>query len=112
MTGDPTQERQLPDARETPLPLADEWSPIFKLLGDPSRLRLLLAMHYCGPANATVSELAELTSLRTATASAALKHMEANGVVAAVRSGREVRYRLISAPVHELLHHLGGTHRH
>lgn len=94
------------------LELADDWAPIFKALGDPTRLKLLVAMHYQGPANATVSELASLTGLRTATASAALKNLETSGIITAHREGREVRYHLVSENVHEMIHRLGGTHAH
>lgn len=94
------------------LQLGDDWAPLFKVLGDPTRLKLLLAMHYRGPAEATVSELAELTGLKTATASAALKNMEASGVISPVKDGREVRHRLVDDRVHELLHHFGGGHAH
>ncbi|MEJ5928514.1 metalloregulator ArsR/SmtB family transcription factor [Corynebacterium sp. H128] len=94
------------------LNLADDWSPLFKVLGDPSRLKLLLWMHYRGPGAATVSELAEATGLRTATASAALKNMEAAGIIRPSKEGRQVRYLLIDDRAHELLHHLGGTHVH
>ncbi|HZK32586.1 MAG TPA: metalloregulator ArsR/SmtB family transcription factor, partial [Corynebacterium sp.] len=101
-----------PDPRipEPLLDLAEEWSPLFKLLGDPTRLRLLLAMHYLGPGQATVGELAELTELRVATASAALTHMAGVGVIRAERQGREVRYALVDVHAHEVLHYLGATH--
>lgn len=92
------------------LTLAEHWSPLFKALGDPSRLRLLIAMHYAGPGRATVTELADTTGLRTATASAALKHLHTSGLVSAERSGREVYYRLSDRHAHELIHYLGGTH--
>lgn len=94
------------------LQLADDWSPIFKVLGDPTRLKLLLALHYRGQAAATVSELAEATGLKTATASAALKTMSATGIIAPEREGREVRYLLVNEHAHQLLHHVGGGHAH
>lgn len=92
--------------------LADEWGPVFKVLGDPTRLRLLLAMHYRGPGEATVTELADMVGIRTATASAALIHMAEAGTIRPHKVGRVVRYRLTDPRIHELLHHLGGTHSH
>ncbi|QGU05631.1 ArsR/SmtB family transcription factor [Corynebacterium comes] len=98
--------------QETTLKLADEWGPIFKVLGDPTRLRLLLAMHYRGQGEASVTELAEAVGVRTATASAALVHMTEAGTIQPHKVGRVVRYSLTDPRIHELLHHLGGTHSH
>lgn len=92
--------------------LADEWASVFKTLSDPTRLRLLIAMHYRGPAEATVSELADATGVRVATASASLVAMADADVIESVRQGRQVRYRLVDDQVHRLLHHLGATHAH
>ncbi len=92
--------------------LADDWAPVFKTLSDPTRLRLLLAMHYRGPAEASVSDLAAATGVRVATASASLVTMADAGVIEPVRQGRVVRYRLVDDQVHRLLHHLGATHAH
>lgn len=98
--------------QEATVELADEWGPVFKVLGDSTRLRLLLAMHYRGPGEATVSELAEAVGVRTATASAALIHMTEAGMIQPHKVGRVVRYSLTDPRIHELLHHLGGTHSH
>lgn len=92
--------------------LADDWTAVFKTLSDPTRLRLLLAMHYRGPAEATVSELADSAGVRVATASASLVSMADASVIEPVREGRVVRYRLVDDRVHKLLHHLGATHAH
>lgn len=92
--------------------LADDWAGVFKTLSDPTRLRLLLAMHYRGPAEATVSELAAAAGVRVATASASLVSMSEANVIEPVRQGRVVRYRLVDDQVHRLLHHLGATHAH
>lgn len=103
-------DRPPPPIPATLLDLAEEWSPLFKLLGDPTRLRLLLAMHYVGSGEASVGELAELTDIRVPTASAALTHMATAGVLAAERRGREVRYSLVDQHAHDVLHYLGATH--
>lgn len=91
--------------------IAGAWLDTFKLVSDPTRLRLLLSMHYRGPGEATTSDLAKMAEVKLATASAALKTMEAQGVVKASKEGREVRYSLISHEVHHLLHYIGGTHQ-
>ncbi len=93
-----------------PVDLADEWAPIFKVMSDPTRLRLLLAMHYRGPGEATVTELADTVGVRIPTASAALIHLTEAGIIEPNKIGREVRYSLTNPRIHELLHHLGGTH--
>ncbi|GAB2502543.1 Biofilm growth-associated repressor [Corynebacterium atrinae] len=92
--------------------LAGEWAPIFKVLADPTRLKLLLSMHYHGPGAASVSDLAEDTGVRTPTASAALVHMADAGVIEPRKEGRVVYYVLTNPRIHDLLHHLGGVHAH
>ncbi|MDY5128394.1 metalloregulator ArsR/SmtB family transcription factor [Actinotignum urinale] len=92
------------------LELADEWSDIFKLLGDATRLRILLVLHYAGPHALTVTDIAEAVDVRTATASAALRLMEVSGVVKARRHGRQMLYELIGPEIHALLHAIGGIH--
>ena len=96
--------------REELLDLADRWAGLFKLLGDPTRLRLLAVMHHRAPGTATVTDLAEATGVRVATASAALRAMEAAGVVSGERVGREVRYTLANSRIHDVLHHVGFSH--
>ncbi|ALC06027.1 transcriptional regulator [Corynebacterium deserti GIMN1.010] len=92
--------------------LATDWAPVFKLMGDRTRLRLLLAMHYFGPGEATVSELADIVGVTLPTASAALQVLAEGGVVEPVKEGRVTRYKLVDATTHALLHHVGGIHRH
>ena len=81
-------------------------------MGDPTRLRLLLAMHYRGPGEATVSELADIIGVRIPTASAALIHLTDAGTIEPHKVGREVRYSLPDPRIHALLPHLGGTPSH
>ena len=92
------------------LNLADEWQPVFKLISDRTRLRLLVAMHHAGPANMTVQQLADATGTRMVTASAALTTMATAGVIKAERDGRQVRYSLVDERVHRVLHHIGASH--
>lgn len=88
----------------------DEWAKTFKILGDPSRLRLLTAIHSAGQYVSTVTELAEASKLRVATASAALRAMESNQIVSSRRDGRSIRYSIADHRVHELLHWMGSNH--
>lgn len=88
----------------------DGWADTFKILGDPSRLRLLAAIHYAGQYVSTVTELAEASGLRVATASAALRAMERTQTVGSRRDGRSIRYAITDDHVHQLLHWIGAGH--
>ena len=91
---------------------AEDLAAGFRLLGDPTRLRLLTLLHYEGPGTLSMSELADRAGVKTATASAALRLLTTAGIVTATRDGRMMRYALTDERVHRLLHHLGGTHAH
>ena len=80
------------------------WSRRFAVLGDPSRLALLLGIHRAGPI--CVSDLVVATGLQDSTVSQALRLLRAHGLVSAERDGRVIRYRLADDSVHELLHHV------
>lgn len=97
---------------ERNLKIAQEWSPTFKIMGDDTRLKLLSSIHFAGPNVFTVTELAEATGVRVATASAALRAMEANGTVRSTREGRSIRYAIADENVHRLLHWIGTGHAH
>jgi ArsR family transcriptional regulator, lead/cadmium/zinc/bismuth-responsive transcriptional repressor len=77
------------------------WANRFGLLGDPSRLALLLAISEAGPIS--VTDLAVATDLHDTTVSQALRLLRASGTVAAERDGRIVRYHLADAGIRELL---------
>lgn len=94
------------------LDVAEEWAGTFKILGDPTRLKLLSAIHFAGPFALTVTELAEATGVRVATCSAALRAMELNGTVTSDRQGRSIHYGIADEHVHELLHWIGADHQH
>lgn len=74
---------------------------IFKLLGDPTRARLLYALLESG--ELCVCDLAAATDVAEATVSQALRLLRATGVVAGRREGRLVHYRLADAHVRLLL---------
>lgn len=106
----PTSPQTTADASAALMDLADDWASLFRLLADPTRLRLLVAMHHHGAAELTVQELAECTDVHFKTASSALRMLATAGVVHSVIDGRCARYSLADDRVHTLVHHIGGTH--
>lgn len=76
-------------------------SGVFKLLGDPTRARLLYALLEAG--ELCVCDLAAATSSTETTVSQALRLLRASGVVSGRREGRNVFYRLSDAHVRLLL---------
>jgi DNA-binding transcriptional ArsR family regulator len=95
-----------------PVELADDWAPRFHTLSDRTRLRLLITLHYHGAQALAVGELAALTGVSFTAASSALRLMAASGVLRVERVGKTMRYSLADEQIHQLLHHLGGTHAH
>lgn len=82
----------------------EEWARRFAVLSDPSRLRLLVCIHYAG--EICVSDLAAATDMSDTAVSQALRLLRAHDLVRSERSGRVVRYRLADATVHEMIHHV------
>lgn len=80
---------------------------MFKMLGDPTRARLLYALLDAG--ELCVCDLAAATGTLEATVSQALRLLRAAGVVTGRRAGRLVYYRLADAHVRMLLE---LTHQH
>lgn len=89
---------------------ADAWAARFALLGDPTRLRLLVAMHE--RPGLSVGELAQHADIGENAASQALRVLREADWVRTTRDGRTVRYTLRSdVIVHRILHDiLGATH--
>ena len=73
----------------------------FAILGDPTRLSLLLCIKAAGPIS--VSDLAAATGLNDTTVSQALRYLRASEVVTAERDGRVIRYQLADGLVTTLL---------
>ncbi|HEX3566152.1 MAG TPA: metalloregulator ArsR/SmtB family transcription factor [Acidimicrobiales bacterium] len=73
----------------------------FALLGDPTRLTLLLAIYHAGPIS--VSDLAVAGGMHDTTVSQALRILRAANMVKAIRDGRVVRYQLADDRIGELL---------
>jgi len=74
---------------------------VFKLLGDPTRARLLYALLEAG--ELCVCDLAAATATAETTVSQALRLLRASGVVTGRRDGRNIYYRLSDAHVRLLL---------
>ncbi|GAA1014291.1 ArsR/SmtB family transcription factor [Tsukamurella strandjordii] len=90
----------------------EAWAARFALLGDPTRLRLLIAMH--DHPGLGVGELAQRAQVGENAASQALRVLREADWVRTTRDGRTVRYTLRSdVIVHRILHDiLGVTHEH
>lgn len=73
-------------------PQVRDWANRFAVLGDPSRLCLLLLIHRDGPIS--VGDLSEASGLKPTTVSHALRVMRIQGVVDTDRDGRSRLYRL------------------
>lgn len=74
---------------------------VFKLLGDPTRARLLYALLEAG--ELCVCDLAVATGTTETTVSQALRLLRASAVVTGRREGRNVYYRLSDGHVRMLL---------
>jgi ArsR family transcriptional regulator, lead/cadmium/zinc/bismuth-responsive transcriptional repressor len=77
------------------------WSQRFALLGDPTRLSLLLGINAAGPIS--VSDLAVAVNQNTDTVSQTLRLLRAHHTVTAHRDGRIVRYQLADPTLRQLL---------
>lgn len=81
----------------------EDQARLMKVLGNPWRLRIL-ALLVDGPKQ--VGELEEALGLGQAYVSQQLARLRAEDVVAGVRSGRTVRYRVVDSRVKPLLNAL------
>ena len=78
-----------------------EWAEHFALLGDQSRLALMVCIYQVGPI--AVSDLAVATGLNDPAVSQALRLLRNAGVVTSERQGRIVRYQLADQSLVPLL---------
>lgn len=86
------------------------WVQRFDLLGDPTRLRILLCMHRAP--GICVSDLSVALDMTATAVSHALRLLRNEGWVAVQRDGKKMTYRLDDDIVHRMLHELGATHAH
>jgi DNA-binding transcriptional ArsR family regulator len=73
----------------------------FAVLGDPTRLTLLICIRAAGPIS--VSDLAAATGLNDTTVSQTLRYLRAAQAVTTERDGRVIRYQIAPGPVAALL---------
>jgi len=76
-------------------------SGLFRLLGDPTRARILYALLAAG--ELCVSDIAATVGVSETTVSHALRLLRTAGVVRARRAGRQMYYRLADEHVQRLL---------
>lgn len=89
-------------------PTLDEWTNAFAVCADPTRLKLLIALH--AAPEATVSELATAVESTPNTVTQALRKLHDAGITEPRTHGRHRRWRLIDPRIHGLLHHLAAPH--
>ena len=80
------------------------WATRFSILGDRSRLTLLLSIAEAGPIS--VTDLATATGINDTTVSQSLRLLRAAGTVVGRRDGRMIRYELADREIGQLLRHL------
>ncbi|HVX09381.1 metalloregulator ArsR/SmtB family transcription factor [Humibacter sp.] len=86
----------------------DGWTERFALLSDPTRLRLLLCLHYMPGLN--VGQIANVTEVSPTVVSQSLRRPRGNGWVVSEKDGREQIYRLTDERLHAMLHAIGARH--
>lgn len=74
---------------------------IFRLLGDPSRLRIFWLLCHCEECVLNLSSMVEMSSPAV---SHHLKQLRLGGLLESRREGKEVYYKAAATPQAELLH--------
>ncbi len=77
-------------------------------LSDPTRLKLLIAIH--AAPGSPVKDLAAATGLAPNTVTQSLVSLRTAGLVERAQDGRLARWTVSDAAAHQLLHHLGAPH--
>lgn len=84
------------------------WIDTFELFSDPTRMKLLIAVH--AAPDASVGELAAATGMATNTVTQALITLRTAGVVSVRKDGRFRRWTLTDDAAHQVLHHMNAPH--
>lgn len=98
------------DAVRRSSPELPGWVGTFELFSDPTRIKILIAVH--AAPDASVGELAAATDLATNTVTQALATLRAAGVVSVRKDGRFRRWTLTDDAAHQVLHHMNAPHSH
>ncbi len=85
----------------------EEWTQRFALLGDPTRLSLLLCISAAGPIS--VSDLAVAVDQNPDTVSQTLRLLRAYRAVSTQRDGRVIRYQIADPTITRLLDLAGNS---
>jgi DNA-binding transcriptional ArsR family regulator len=83
-----------------PLPVIERVADRFKLLSDPTRLRIVNELHASG--ELTVGELVDRLEISYATASKQLAMLRAHSTVARRREGTKIFYRIVDPSLDEV----------
>jgi len=84
------------------------WVGTFELFSDPTRVKLLIAIH--AAPDGSVSELSQATGIAANTVSQSLLTLHEAGVLAVRRDGRHRRWKLTDHAAHQVLHHMHAPH--
>ncbi|MFV0535362.1 MAG: ArsR/SmtB family transcription factor [Cumulibacter sp.] len=84
------------------------WVGTFELFADPTRMKILVAIH--AAPDASVSEIAAATAIAPNTVTQALSTLLAADVVACRKDGRFRRWSLADDAAHAVLHHINAPH--
>lgn len=85
-----------------------EWVGTFELFADPTRMKILVAVH--AAPDASVSEIAAATGIAPNTVTQALATLQGADVVSCRKDGRYRRWRLTDDAAHQVLHHIKAPH--
>ncbi len=83
-----------------PLPVVERVADRFRLLSDPTRLRLVNELHAGG--ELAVGELVDRLGIAYATASKQVARLRAHGTVARRREGTKIFYRIVDPSLDEV----------
>lgn len=86
------------------------WSARFDLISDPTRLKLLLCLHFSP--GLSVTRLAAAAGVPQTVVSQSLRPLRNREWAVVEKVGREHRYRLVDESLHTLLHTIGAPHAH
>ncbi|GAA4114004.1 methyltransferase domain-containing protein [Enteractinococcus coprophilus] len=89
-------------------PQLELWTEAFTVCADPTRLKLLIAMH--AAPEATVTQLAAAVDSTPNAVTQALRKLHSIGVAEPRTHGRHRRWRLTDHRIHDLLHHVAAPH--
>ena len=78
-------------------------SDLFKLLSDPSRVRIFWLLCHCEECVINISTLVDMSSPAV---SHHLNKLKAAGLIVSRREGKEVHYRAADTPQAQALHHM------